>query len=422
MPPSERPDHRPARRVLLVSQRPIDYGGGGSVRWRYLSQALPAFGWEVAAITARANPTADEASTDPRRARLAHLRARVMNAVGDAARPAFRRLGVQPEAAAPNLLWTLTGRRSIAQAIDRYAPDAVWATAPPQSAIFAAVRVARRHRTPVVAELRDLWAGNPYFDAGGQWLSRIESPFLRGADAVVTVTPGCRETLLRLHPELAGQLHLLPNGFDPMLLALRDVSPAPPATRRATLIHAGLLYGDRSAAALVRALARTGLTDRVRLVLLGAVDVATSEAIQEAPTELEVAVQSPVGWRDAIERVRAADVAVVINSARTGGAMALPSKLYEALALGTPVLALTPAGSDTERLLRALGQDAGVAAPHDERAIAAALIRLLEDPPPMVSPQLLSPYDRDVVARQIAGLLDELTFAEGRKSPRIVRG
>jgi glycosyltransferase involved in cell wall biosynthesis len=116
-----------------------------------------------------------------------------------------------------------------------------------------------------------------------------------------------------------------------------------------------------------------------------------------------------VTWDDAIARTRAADVAVVINSPGTGGDMAVPSKLYEALALGKPVLALTPPGSDTERMLRRLGQDAGCAPPGDEAAIAAAVGRLLDTPPPPVDPAELEPWDRAAVARRLAALLDRLS-------------
>jgi glycosyltransferase involved in cell wall biosynthesis len=396
----------------LVSQRPIDYGGGGSVRWRHLTAALPELGWQVATVTARPNPTANEASTDPRDAKLASIRARVMNGAGDIARPVFRHAGVQPEAFAPNLVWAVTGRTRIRTAIARESPDVVWATGPPQSAILAAVPVARRAGIPVVAELRDLWAGNPFFDADGKLLSSIEAPSLRQADAVVTVTPACREVLLSLHPELSDRLKLLPNGFDPALLALRDDRTAAPPTdtgaRRATLIHAGALYGDRSAAHLVRALSRPELRARVALELLGTVDPATREAMIAAPPQLEVRVDRPVGWDEAARRVLRADVSVVINSPGTGGVMAMPSKLYEALALGRPVLALTPPGSDTDRFLRDLALQAGLASPDDEDSIAAAVTRLLDDPPPMVAPERLAGYDRNQVAVQIAALLDEL--------------
>lgn len=393
------------RRLLLVSHRPVDYGGGGSVRWRHLIRALPKLGWEVERVSAHVNPTANEASPDPRLAALARTRATLMNGVGGLIRPAFNRAGVQPEAFAPNLLWSLTGQARVAAALARTAPDVVWATAPPHSAIPAAVRSAQQAGVPVVAELRDLWAGNPYFDAGGTMLRRLEAPWLRNADAVVTVTQGCVERLLALHPELSGRLHLLPNGFDPSLLELRDNARRAPAGRF-TFLHAGSLYGDRTAAPLVRALSRPDLRERVRLELVGPADEATRAAVSARPTELEVELHAPVAWSEAVMRMRAADVCVVINSPGTGGGMALPSKLYEALALGRPVLALTPPGSDTERLLHALGHDHGTALPADEAAIAAAVIRLLADPPAAVDPQLLAGYDRDAIALKVAGLLE----------------
>jgi glycosyltransferase involved in cell wall biosynthesis len=94
--------------------------------------------------------------------------------------------------------------------------------------------------------------------------------------------------------------------------------------------------------------------------------------------------------------------------------MALPSKLYEALALGLPVLALTPPGSDTERLLRSLGQDTGIAPADDEEAIAAAVAGLLDQPPPPVPQERLAEYNREAVARRVAALLDSLAQGSAR--------
>ena len=74
---------------------------------------------------------------------------------------------------------------------------------------------------PLVAEMRDLWAGNPYFDAGGTLLTRIEKRAFARADAIVTVTDSCAARMVGLHPEIAARLEVLPNGFDPALLDLR---------------------------------------------------------------------------------------------------------------------------------------------------------------------------------------------------------
>lgn len=342
-------------------------------------------------------------STDPRRAALAQKRARVMHAARRGLEPLTWALGVQPEALAPNNLWALTGRRSVRSAIERERPDVVLATAPPPSAIFAG---AAGDGVPLVVELRDLWAGNPYFDRGGSVLPTLQRRVLRRAAAIVTVTEGCRETLVRLHPELSSRIHILPNGFDPVLLERRNrARPVP--QRRATLIHAGALYGDRTAETLLSALGRPELAGRVRLELLGALDPRTRRAADSA-SSVDLVIQPPVSWEEATTRMAAADIVVVINAPGTGGDMAIPSKLYEALALGRPVLALAQPGGDAARLLERLGQAEGLAPSDDPTAIAAAVERLLAEPPEPVPPEELTEFDRDRIAVRYAALLDDV--------------
>jgi glycosyltransferase involved in cell wall biosynthesis len=392
------------RTLLVVSQRPLDLGGGGSVRWRHLRRVLPQHGWKVVECSPPAGLTANESSTDPRAARLAARRAQVMAVAGRVLDPLARLLRVQPEALAPNNAWALTGRRLVREAIAGERPDVVVATAPPPSALVATAAVA--DSVPLVAEFRDLWAGNPYFDRGSRLLSRLEGRVLARAAAVVTVTEGCREGLLALHPNIAPRLHVLPNGFDPALL---DRRTAPPGSEPATLIHAGALYGDRTAEALLEALARPELRGRARLLLVGVIDPRTRRAIARAEG-LDVEVRPPVGWEEAIQATLDAEIAVVINAPSTGGDMALPNKLFEALALGRPVLALTRRGGESARLLERMGQDAGLAEPDDPDASGAAIERLLSAPPPPVPPEALADFDRDRMAARYADLLDAVAM------------
>jgi glycosyltransferase involved in cell wall biosynthesis len=393
----------PERTLLVVSHRPLDAGGGGSVRWRHLRRVLPNHGWRVVECSPPAGVTAREMSTDSRAAVLAVRRAQVMAVAGRIVDPLARLLQVKPEAFAPNNLWALTGRRLIRDAIARERPDVAVATSPPVSALFATAAVAGD--VPVVADLRDLWAGHPYYDRGSPLLARIEGLALARAAAVVTVSDGCRDNLLRLHPELAQRLHVLPNGFDPALFARRAERPTPRGGT-AKLIFAGALYGDHTAEALIEALARPELRGRVRLELIGLIDPRTRRAVADA--DIDATIEPPISWESSIQRVLAADIAVVITTPETGGDMALPIKLTEALALGCPVLAIASPGSDMARLLERLGQDVGLATPHDPAAIAAAVERLLAAPPPPPPPEALADFDADLMAGRYAALLDEV--------------
>jgi len=395
---------------LVVSQRPLDAGGGGSVRWRHLRRALPTHRWRVVECSPPAGIAADESSTDPRAARLAARRAQVMAVASRALEPLARGLRVQPDAFAPNNLWALTGRRAIRAAVEREKPDVVVATTPPPSAMLAAASAVVD--APLVVEFRDLWAGNPFFDRGSPLIRRLEGRAVAKADAVVTVTDGCRTVLLEIHPEIADRLHVLPNGFESSLLMRRQPAPEDDP---ATLIHAGSLYGDRTAESLIVALTRPELRQRVRLELLGVVDPRTRRALT-ANDGLAVELVGSVDWEHAVERVVAAQIAVVINTPSTGGDMALPNKLFEALALGRPVLALATPRSDTARLLERLEQDAGLAPSDDPAAIAAAVERLLTNPPPPVPPEALREFDRDRIAARYAALLDEVATRSSNAS------
>jgi hypothetical protein len=65
-------------------------------------------------------------------------------------------------------------------------------------------------------------------------------------------------------------------------------------------------------------------------------------------------------------------------------------------------------GNATDRLLRDLGQGAGCVHHDDVDAIAAALERLVADPPPPVAPEDLQPWDRAGITARYAELLEAL--------------
>jgi glycosyltransferase involved in cell wall biosynthesis len=385
------------RKLLLVSQRPQEYGGVGSTRWNAFREYLPQFGWEVAVVTARPNPTANEYAADPGQQRAYAARAAVMGRAGAVLRPFVRRVGIEPEALAPSALWAVTGRRAVRAAIAEQRPDAVLATSPPIAGHL--VTAGMRLGVPLVCEIRDNWAGNPYYDAGGRLLTRIERRALSGAAAIVTVSDPVADVVRRLHPPLANRVRVVSNGFDPVVLEER----ADQRTKSADpvqLIHAGPIVGypGRTVEPLLTALREPALRGRCRLVLLG-------PAVTPEAGGVDVEVRPPVPWRESVRAQAAADIGVVLHSSDP---TARSVKLYELLALGVPVLALVEPGDATDTLLRELGQEAGCARHGDPADIAAAIRRLMEDPPAPVAPAALQPFNREALAGSLAALLDGL--------------
>jgi glycosyltransferase involved in cell wall biosynthesis len=373
------------RRLLLVSHRPIDQAGGPAARWRSFSRHLPEHGWEVDVVSA---PAADEFAAPMQ----AQRRARIMEGVGKVADPVFRVAGLRPEAMPLSTLWVRrgTGETRRRLATGRY--DAVLATGPPFAALIAARRAVGS--TPLVVELRDLWAGNPAFDRGGRVLPKLESWVVDGARATIGVTPEAADDLRRRHPD--ARVEEIPNGFEPALVAMRGPSPAD-----TTIIHSGTLTKDRPLEPLLQA-----LRPPLRLVLHGYVAPEIRAEVERSGADVELVPPSP--WEEAVRRIAEADVALVTQARGAGDETAVAAKVYEYLALGKPVLCLSHGGA-TESLLRRLGADQLVARLDDPASIEAALARISagELPPPVPTEQL-APYERQRLAERLADLLDGL--------------
>jgi glycosyltransferase involved in cell wall biosynthesis len=396
-------DDTQLKRLLLVTHRSIDQAGGPAARWRSLARHLPDLGWELEVLSAAQRASAVEFSTRPEDQRRAAVRARVMGTVGRVSSPAFAVLGIRPEAVPLSMTWIPRARSDVRERVRAQRPDIVLATGPPMAAVIGAALATGPGSPPLVVELRDLWAGNPAFDRRGGLLGRLERWVLGRAAAVIAPTPECVADLRARHPARAASIHGITNGYEPFLLERREVRPMGSPIE---ILHSGSLTVDRPLRPLLTALARD--PSRFRLVLHGFVAPAILREIADFGDRVDVELVPPSSWEDAVARMATTDVTLVTQARSAGDETAVAAKVYEYLALGRPVLATTDGGG-TEALLRRLGVDGLAARLDDPESIERALARLAAgEVPAPVPPELLRPYDRRVLAAEMAALLDSL--------------
>jgi hypothetical protein len=141
----------------------------------------------------------------------------------------------------------------------------------------------------------------------------------------------------------------------------------------------------------------------LRLVLHGYVAPEIEAEVAESGADVEIV--PPSGWEDAVERIAAADVALISQSRGAGDETAVAAKVYEYLALGKPVLCISHGGA-TEALLVRLGADQLTARLDDPASIEATLARVSTgELPPPVQPEKLAPYERPRLAAELVKLL-----------------
>jgi len=283
---------------------------------------------------------------------------------------------------------------SLQALLRRVRPDVVVSTSPPPTVGIPGMLLSRRLGVPLVFDVRDIWpeaiAASGRLRSGTLIgvLERLEKAIYAASSAVTVVTEGKRERLIEKGVP-AEKVHVIPNGVD--LRRFEAQEPMPDAAWRAlgldparfTLIYAGIMNPPQGLDVLLDATARLraeapALGERFQLAMVGA-------GSERARLGERVANEGLGEWvrfvaeqpRDAIPPLLRTADAIAVTLRPRKDTHTVPSKLYEAMASGRPVL-VSADGAPNEILREAKAGLATAAA--DADGLAQSIRTLLEDP------------------------------------------
>lgn len=390
----------PRPRILFLAFYYPPARSAGVPRARYLSEQLVHRGWEVTVVTPAPSSWSrpeDPADTDRRLARDGIRR------LSTGMRHTWRMAGImgpEPGGAVGFARWA-AARASARLGFDRYAGweaeieracaplapgdiDVVLATGSPFVSFPAARRVADRLGVPFVLDYRDPWTDNPHGSGSGDRKHRsIEDSLLADAGAVVTVSEGFA-SLLGGRIADPDKIHVISNGYCPT--HLRSVTPT--NFGHFAIVHAGQLYPPKRIVdpllLALREFDRRRPDADWRFHCYGPHGRQVTAAAARVGLAGRVVDHGRVSRAEALSATCGAGLAAVITSvlpiASAADLGVVPGKAFEAIGLGTPVLAIGPAGSDLDRILRRIGRGAMLHA-HDTIGIAAHVGAIIDGPP-----------------------------------------
>jgi len=297
------------------------------------------------------------------------------------------------------------------QIVQAWRPDIVFASAPPYSALIAASRIARVCGAPWVAELRDLWADNPYNDDPA-WRHRVdqflERRVLKSAAALVTISPGCVEALRRRHRQ---PIACILNGYVEEDFPAQRSGPSPGEV--VSILYTGGIYpGYRDPSPLFRAVASLGAErHRVAVHFYGPPAATVSPLATEHGVADRVFIHDPVPYKASLALQASADVLLLLQWNNERDAGTLPAKFFEYLGARRPILSLGYEHGDLAAMIRE--RAAGLVA-NDPEVIARQLRAWIAQKPagiPPLAPQARAGMTRAEQYSKLEQFLTEISLA-----------
>jgi glycosyltransferase involved in cell wall biosynthesis len=310
------------------------------------------------------------------------------------------------------VLWTPFAIQRASAIIRKYSIDTVLVTVPPFSLFLVGNELKRRFpHIKLVSDFRDEWLrfmlDDFEFLSGSDTRRRaeaIERQTIESSDLVVGVTRASVAEIQSRYPEQpASKFARVPNGYDPALFETFERRPN--TTGKLLITHNGTAYKTSSPSYYLKSLEAlpSEIRDGIRTRFIGRIAETETHLFENPKADIEQLGFVP--QTEALARMQDADYLLLTMT----NDFSLPGTLFEYIATGIPVIALSPKGGEVDRLLQET--QAGFCVPHDDpQAIQALLQQLVAGQSQPLRPDVdaVRRYERPRIAADFAKLLHTL--------------
>lgn len=280
----------------------------------------------------------------------------------------------------PEILWVPFALRKARRIIRRHGIESVLITVPPFSALVVGTKLKKEFPSlRFISDFRDEWLSFYLKDFDFQRnehtrrrAEAIERETVELSDLVVAVNESSRDEIRRRYPEQPDRKFVvIPNGYDPSVFA--GFVPRVNRSPRMLVTHVGTVYKTASPRYYLDA------ADGLPAELLSQLEtrfigrIAESERSSLENRQSKVSITEFVPQAEAIQHMEDTDYLLLTMT----NDISVPGKLFEYMATGKPILAITSPGNEVDRILRET--KSGISAPaNDPDAIRNMLLLAID--------------------------------------------
>lgn len=259
----------------------------------------------------------------------------------------------------PQVYWRWTAVSRGAEIIRKEGIRTVFVTAPPFSAFHIGIELKRQFPgIRLISEFRDEWLSyyikmDPNADEYRRKVAtRLERETVVNSDYIVTVTPSWVDSIHGRHPDQPREKFLcIPNGYDPQSFA--GFTPRPHGLDRLVITYVGTVYANSvySPRILLETLNRLpgGMADHIEVRFIGRVEDEEIPAMEACRSHIRRFGFLPQD--EAFRHLQETDCVLMINTSPN----AHSGKIFEYMASGKPMLAISARNGEISRLIQETG-------------------------------------------------------------------
>jgi glycosyltransferase involved in cell wall biosynthesis len=312
----------------------------------------------------------------------------------------------------PEILWVPFAIRKARRIIRRYRIEFLLVTVPPFSALVAGTALKREFPSiTLVSDFRDEWLSFYLKDfefQNSDYTRRraeiIEREVVESSDIVVAVNRSSSDVMRRRYSDQpANKFAVVPNGYDPDIFA--TFHPRQNTSPRMVVTHVGTVYKTASPLFYLDALDRlpVEVRDNIDTRFIGRISESEAPGLQSRASK--VRVEGFLPQTEALRFMEETDYLLLTMT----NEISVPGKLYEYMASGKPILAITPHGSEVDEVVRET--QCGLTAPPDSPKEIAAMLqrayRAWRNREPLTKPRqdLIAQFDRRRLAEHYCHIM-----------------
>lgn len=313
--------------------------------------------------------------------------------------------------------WSIAAMGAASRILRNGRYSAIVSSSPPASSHWLAYRLKKRFpNLRWIADFQDPLVGNPFKSSKTvvhRMEAKLERTIFAHADAVCANTDEVQQMWMERYPEWRSKFAVVWGGYDPA----ETIEALPiPARAAPVMSHAGAIYGARLPIALFDSVYRLSKEGSLRPGDL-AMEFTGAEILDQMPNREQTEALVREGWArvnpeyvprpEALRLTATSDMLLLLDITAENTKLQVPSKLFDYVRVGRPILAFTPADSPTERILSNSGIPFVVVHPGAApREVDDGLLRFLKLPR-TAAPS--SQWFRDTFdARRLAGEVAKL--------------